>query len=115
MEVTSCLSISRSRSVFVIPSSNIRPRHKRPHPGSSSRNLSMSICLSCLPSSVLSLWCVEQNKSVQRDERRPPLFFWTGSYVAQLPLNSLIVKDDFEILIPVSSSRIVRHHSLFTQ
>lgn len=45
----------------------------------------------------------------------PPLFFWTGSYVAQLPLNSLIVKDDFEILIPVSSSRIVRHHSLFTQ
>lgn len=37
----------------------------------------------------------------------PPLFFWTGSYVAQLPLNSLIVKDDFEILISVSSSRIV--------
>lgn len=66
----------------------------------------MSICLSCLSSSVLSLWCVEQNKSVKRVERCPPLF-WTGSYVAQLPLNSLIVKDDFEILIPVSSSRIV--------
>lgn len=45
------------------------------------------------------------NQCKELKDAPPP--FWTGSYVAQLPLNSLIVKDDFEILIPVSSSRIV--------
>lgn len=65
-------------ALFVTTSSNIRPRHRSPYPGSSSRNLSLSVCLSCLSSSVLSLWNVEQNKSVQRDERHPSPFFGQG-------------------------------------